>query len=76
MLSIDHLFYLIIAIINQFLLSLYTDNTTSLWADTVKQMSFTTHSLLPLVKNWSVIIEEQIDIYTKELVQKTKGKWL
>ena len=48
------------------------ENSSSLWAETVKQAPFTTHTLVPLVKSWSVIIEEQVETYTKELVQKTK----
>ena len=48
------------------------DNVASLWADCVKQVPLTTNSIVPLVKNWSGIIEEQIDAYSKEMQQKLK----
>jgi hypothetical protein len=48
------------------------EHTNTLWTDVVKQMPITTTSLVPLVKNWSGIIEGQIDTYSKEMSQKLK----
>jgi len=35
-------------------------------------MPVTTNSIVPLVKTWSTIIEEQIEAYSKEMAQKLK----
>ena len=48
------------------------EHTATLWTDVVKQMPITTVSLVPLVKTWSGIIEEQIDTYSKEMSLKLK----
>ena len=48
------------------------EHTATLWTDVVKQMPLTTVSLVPLVKTWSGIIEEQIDTYSKEMSLKLK----
>jgi dynein heavy chain, axonemal len=48
------------------------EHTATLWTDVVKQMPLTTISLLPLVKTWSGIIEEQLDAYSKEMRCKLK----
>jgi hypothetical protein len=48
------------------------EHTNTLWTDVVKQMPITTTSLVPLVKNWSGIIEGQIDTYSKEMSMKLK----
>ena len=48
------------------------DNVSSLWADVTKQVPQTTNSIVPLVKTWSGIIEEQIESYNKEMQQKLK----
>jgi dynein heavy chain len=48
------------------------DNSSSLWTDVCKQAPITTNSIVPLVKTWSSIIEEQIEGYNKEMSQKLK----
>ena len=48
------------------------EHTATLWTDVVKQMPITTVSLVPLVKTWSGIIEEQIDNYSREMNMKLK----
>jgi dynein heavy chain len=48
------------------------DNASGLWADVIKQMPVTVNSIVPLVKSWTGIIEEQIDTYNKEMAQKLK----
>ena len=39
--------------------------SSSLWLDVVKQVPMTSSALVPLVKTWSTIIENQIDAYNK-----------
>ena len=48
------------------------DNASSLWADVIKQVPVCVNSIVPLVKTWTGIIEEQIDTYSKEMAQKLK----
>jgi dynein heavy chain, axonemal len=48
------------------------ENVSSLWADVSKQVPQTTNSIVPLVKTWSGIIEEQIEQYNKDMQQKLK----
>ncbi|RYG69829.1 hypothetical protein EON64_01745 [archaeon] len=48
------------------------DNASALWQDVVKQAPMTANSIVPLVKTWSGIIEEQIETYNKEMSQKLK----
>jgi dynein heavy chain len=48
------------------------ENAASLWTDVIKQAPLTTNSIVPLVKTWSGIIEDQIDAYSKEMAQKLK----
>lgn len=48
------------------------DNAMSLWVDVCRQAPATSNSIVPLVKTWSGIIEEQIETYNKEMQQKLK----
>lgn len=48
------------------------DNATALWSDVSKQVPLTANSIVPLVKTWSGIIEEQIDAFNKEMAQNLK----
>ena len=48
------------------------EHTATLWTDVMRQMPITTISLVPLVKTWSGIIEEQIDAYSREMSTKLK----
>jgi len=47
----------------------FSDNS---WKDVVKQVAVTTNNIVPLVKTWSGIIEEQIEAYSKEMQGKLK----
>ena len=48
------------------------DATVGYWNDTIRHIPITTHSIIPLTKIWSSNIEEQIDVYTKDIQQKAK----
>jgi dynein heavy chain len=48
------------------------DNSASLWVDVIKHVPVTTQAIVPLVKTWSTIIEEQIDAYNREMTTKLK----
>lgn len=48
------------------------ENVQALWSDVSKQVPQTANSIVPLVKTWSGIIEDQIEAYNKEMSQKLK----
>jgi len=48
------------------------DNSAALWADVGKQVPFTANTIIPLTKHWSTVIEDQIEVYNKEMAQKLK----
>lgn len=48
------------------------ENASALWLDVCKQTPITSTSIVPFVKTWSGIIEEQIETYNKEMQQKLK----
>jgi len=48
------------------------DNASNLWVDVIKQMPITSYSIIPVTKIWTGIIEDQMDTYNKEMVQKLK----
>lgn len=48
------------------------ENVSSLWSDVCKQSPLTSNSIVPLVKTWSGIIEDQIEAYNKDMSVKLK----
>jgi dynein heavy chain len=46
--------------------------STTAWNDVTKQVAVTTTNIVPLVKTWSGIIEDQIETYSKEEQAKLK----
>lgn len=46
--------------------------SSSLWADVSKQVPLTGNAIIPLTKNWSVIIEQEVEEYCKIMQQKLK----
>eukprot|EP01035_Chromulina_nebulosa_P018310 gene18310-23996_t len=48
------------------------NNVMSLWVDVNRQIPLTNNAIMPLTKVWSGIIQEQIESYNKDILQKQK----
>jgi dynein heavy chain len=49
------------------------DNALALWSDVSKQVPVTQNQLVPLTRNWSGVVAEQIETYNKEIAEKLKA---